>query len=94
MKPFEWDTGKNTLLRNLRGLDFNNIIKALGGDGLIDTVPHTNQKKYPGQKMYIVKIDNYCCVVPFIETQEKIFLKTVYFSRQATKKYLKQENNL
>ncbi len=90
MKPFEWNSDKNLWIKTLRGLNFEDVVKAINQDRLLDTIPHSNQKKYPGQKMYIIQINNYCCVVPFIETKEKIFLKTIYPSRLATKKYLKK----
>ncbi|MEA3305563.1 MAG: toxin, partial [Candidatus Omnitrophota bacterium] len=56
---------------------------------MLDIVPHPNQNKYPGQKMFILNIDNYAYLVPFIEKEEIIFLKTIVPSRKATKKYLK-----
>ena len=49
---------------------------------------HTNQKRYPGQKIYVVEINNYVYLVPFIETENEIFLKTIIPSRKATKNYL------
>jgi len=40
--------------------------------------------------MFIVEIRNYVYIVPFAEDKEKYFLKTIYPSREATKKYLKE----
>ena len=47
-------------------------------------------KKYPNQKVLIVKIKNYVYAVPYVINRKKgvIFLKTVYPSRVLTKKYL------
>ena len=90
MKPYDWNLDKNAFLQTLRGVSFDDIVKAISEEGLIDTIPHHNQKKYPGQKIYIVVINAYCWAVPFVETEEKIFLKTIYPSRKAAKKYLKK----
>ena len=49
---------------------------------------HPNSEKYPNQRMFIVNINEYAYLVPFVESQEEIFLKTVIPSRKATKKYI------
>jgi hypothetical protein len=50
---------------------------------------HPNQKKYQGQKIFVVQVENYVYLVPFVETESEIFLKTIIPSRKATRKYLK-----
>jgi hypothetical protein len=54
----------------------------------LDIVQHPNQEKYKGQKIFIINIDNYAYLVPFVESEQEIFLKTTIPSRKATKKYL------
>jgi uncharacterized DUF497 family protein len=90
MKLFEWDIDKNEKLKNERGISFEGVVFYIANDFILDIVPHPNQNKYPGQKMFIISIDNYAYLVPFIEKQEAIFLKTIIPSRKATKKYLKR----
>jgi hypothetical protein len=51
-------------------------------------VLHPNPDKYPHQKMFILEIEGYAYVVPFVEDNEKVFLKTAYKSRLATRTYL------
>lgn len=41
----------------------------------------------PNQKIYIVEMDGYAVIVPFVEDSRKIFLKTAFPSRNFTKKY-------
>ena len=41
------------------------------------------------QKMAIVEIDGYACLVPYVDDEEGVFLKTIIPSRKATKKYLR-----
>jgi len=40
------------------------------------------------QRVLIVNVNDYAFVVPFIESEDVVFLKTVIPSRRATKKYL------
>ena len=89
MKSFEWDDEKNEKLKNERGVSFEGVVFHIANNYILDIVPHPNQNKYPGQKVFIVNIDNYVYLVPFIEKEEIVFLKTIMPSRKATKKYLK-----
>ncbi|MDO8803082.1 MAG: toxin [Elusimicrobiota bacterium] len=90
MKPFEWNDGKNEKLKEERGISFEDILYYIEKGEILDLVPHPLQAKYPGQKMFIVAIENYAYLVPFIETEDSVFLKTIIPSRKATKKYLKR----
>lgn len=90
MKLFEWGDEKNERLKLDRGISFEEVVFYIANDFVLDVVPHPNQNKYPNQKIFIVDIDNYAYLVPFIENDEVIYLKTVIPSRKATKKYLKE----
>jgi len=39
----------------------------------------------------VIEIENYAYQVPFVETEQEIFLKTIIPSRKFTKKYLRAE---
>lgn len=56
---------------------------------LLDVLEHPNQEKYKGQKIFVVWIDDYIYLVPFVESDDEVFLKTIIPSRKATRKYLK-----
>ena len=71
-----------------RDISFEDVVEAISEGKVLDTFNHPNQKKYPGQKVYIVEIRNYAYFVAYVEDKEKIFLKTIYPSRDATRKYL------
>lgn len=88
MKPYRWNEEKNALLKIQRGISFEEVVVAIGDGKILDTLEHWNKIKHPNQRLYIVVIDNYACIIPFIETEEEIFLKTVIPSRKATKRYL------
>lgn len=89
MKLFEWDNAKNESLKSIRGVSFEEVVFYINNDFLLDIIPHPNPDKYPNQKIFIVNSDNYAYLVPFIETEESIILKTIIPSRKATKKYLR-----
>ncbi len=89
MKVFSWNDEKNALLKAGRQVSFEEIVFYIEMGCLLDVLEHPNQEKYKGQKVFVVQIDDYIYLVPFIETAEVIFLKTIIPSRKATKKYLK-----
>lgn len=93
MKYFDWSELKNATLVSGRGVSFYDIQAAIEEGNLLDIIPHPNQKQYPGQKILVVSIDNYVFLVPCIEDDEKIFLKTIYPSRKFTSKYLPGKEN-
>ena len=88
MKYYDWSEGKNKKLKEDRDISFEDILVALDQNKILDIIEHKNQKKYPNQRIYIIDIHNYAYLVPFVEDEEKIFLKTIIPDRKATKKYL------
>lgn len=88
MKYFDWDEDKNQKLKEEREISFQEVVDAINDNNLLANIKHPNQKKYPGQEMMIVKINNYAYVAPYVQTEEKVFFKTIYPSRAATRKYL------
>jgi hypothetical protein len=56
---------------------------------VLRVIDNPNQAKYAGQKMFIIKARDYAWLVPFVENEQGIFLKTIIPSRKATKEYLK-----
>jgi len=88
MKYFHWNEEKDAQLKRERGVSFSDIVAVMMGVGLLDVVPHPNPKKYPTQRMFVVQVADYVYLVPFVETEDGIFLKTIIPSRKATLKYL------
>lgn len=88
MKYFDWDVKKNEELKNEREVCFEDILVAIQNNQLLDILIHPNQKRYPKQKIMVINLNDYAFLVPFVEDEEKIFLKTIIPSRKATKKYL------
>ena len=88
MKQIVWDVDKNAQLHTDRGVCFEDVLLALAQGALLDRLEHPNQEKYPGQRIMVVAIDQYAYLVPYVETDDYLFLKTIIPSRKATKKYL------
>ena len=88
MKYYDWNDEKNELFKKLRGVSFEQVVLAIVSGDLIDRIKHPNPDKYPNQKIFIVKIDNYTYSVPYVEDDKKIFLKTIIPNSKETKKYL------
>lgn len=88
MKYFDWNEHKNNLLKRTRKISFEEIILYISKGNLLEVIEHPNKTKYPNQKMFTVVIRDYVYIVPFVEDDKKYFLKTIYPSRTATKKYL------
>lgn len=88
MKIYYWDIDKNDLLKREREISFEDILLYIEKGNVLAIIKHPNENKYPGQKMYIIEINEYAYLVPFVETENEIFLKTIIPSRKATKKYL------
>ncbi|MFH1289060.1 MAG: hypothetical protein ABII25_10280 [bacterium] len=55
---------------------------------MIEIVDHPNRVKYPHQKMLVVNVKDYVHLVPFVQKDDEMFLKTIIPSRKATNKYL------
>ncbi|MBI1939864.1 MAG: DUF4258 domain-containing protein [Ignavibacteriales bacterium] len=91
MKYFAWDEEKNNLLKETRNISFEEIVLSLSNNKLLEVVEHPNKQKYPNQRIFIVEVRDYVYIVPFVEDGEKYFLKTIYPSREAAKKYLNKE---
>ena len=90
MKNFNWNSEKNNILINERNISFEEIIIAINENKIINVYEHPNQNKYPNQKIYEIKLYDYIYLVPFIEDEKEIFLKTIIPSRKATKKYVNE----
>lgn len=93
MKYYTWHTGKNELLKKDRKISFEEVVFCIENGGILDVADNPNQEKYKGQRMFIVNMGNYAYLVPFIEKEQEVILKTIIPSRKATKKYLRGNSN-
>jgi len=92
MDYYKWDNQKNEKLKVERGISFQQIVMHIERGDVLDLVAHPNQKKYPGQLIIVVEINEYAYLVPFVESSEGKFLKTIIPSRKATRHFLGGKN--
>jgi len=88
VKTFDWSPEKNQQLITERSVSFEDAIFYLMNDGLLDDIEHPDPARYPNQRILIIDFAGYAYLVPYVETDEVIFLKTIIPSRKATRKYL------
>jgi len=88
MKLYDWNDEKNEWLRQERGIIFEDAVFHLNHGGLLDTIENPNQSQYPRQRIFIIDVEGYAFLVPFVEDEDTIFLKTIIPSRKMTKLYL------
>jgi uncharacterized DUF497 family protein len=87
MKYFDWNDDKNEMLKKTRRVSFEQVELAIASGDLVDRIKHHDPVRYPNQKVFLVRIEDYIYSVPFVENKERIFLKTIIPNRKATKKY-------
>ena len=92
MPYFLWNNAKNQKLKAQRGISFEDIVYYIQARELLDEVEHPNQEKYPGQRILTVNVLGYVHLIPFIDSEDGYFLKTIIPSRQATKHFFGEQN--
>jgi len=88
MKYFSWNVEKDEKLRRERGVGFEEVVFHVERGDVLDILEYPNRERYPSQRIMIVNVNDYALIVPFIETEAVIFLKTIIPSRKATERYL------
>lgn len=88
MKAVAWDSEKNEWLKAARGVSFDQLLLKIASGDVLATIQHSGKKKFAHQRIFIVEFNGYAYLVPFVESETEIFLKTIFPSRKATKKYL------
>jgi len=92
MTNFRWSPAKNNWLRRVRGITFERIVAAIETGGLLDVLAHPDQDRYPGQRLLVVRLQQYVGLVPMVESADGLFLKTAFPSRKATRQYLEADD--
>ena len=91
MKPFDWNEEKNNWLKRERDVSFEQVVLGIENGKLLDVIRHPNQTKYKGQRVYVIEIEGYAYMVPYVEDDDVIFLKTIFPSRKYTNMYLRKD---
>lgn len=86
---YAFDPEKNAwLTRSARG-QLEPIIALIEGGKLIHVLERPDKERYPNQLLYEVDVDGYVYIVPVIKDGRRLFLKTIFPSRKATRKRTK-----
>ncbi|MFT5208048.1 MAG: hypothetical protein ACI9CF_001812 [Candidatus Omnitrophota bacterium] len=86
MLTYRWDPKKNEKLLAERDISFDEIIERINAGYLLDIIP--GAKDYKHQNQLIVNVEQYVYIIPFVRSNDEIFLKTIIPSRKLTKIYL------
>ncbi len=92
-KIIRWDLKKSAWLKantERGGIGFEECVVLIEAGQILDSIDNPGSN-HPDQKVFVLEIDNYVYLVPYIETDEEIFLKTLYPSRKHTAIYLGEE---
>ena len=92
MKSINWNTGKSVALKSSRGICFEDVVFFIERGDILDDYLHPNQKDYPGQRIMVINIVNYAYLIPYVENEEELFLKTIIPSRKATQRYIGEKS--
>ncbi len=84
MKIICYNNEKREILLKERWIDLYIIADMINNWNILDDLPHPKRKN---QKIFIINYDWYPCEVPYVETDNKIFLKTAFFDRKLKKFY-------
>jgi hypothetical protein len=92
MKIINWNIEKRSALNASRGICFEDVVFYIERGDILDDYLHPNQQTYPGQRIMVIRIANYAYLIPYVEDEEELFLKTIIPSRKATQRYLGDEH--
>jgi hypothetical protein len=90
MKYYSWSPEKNEILKKERHISFEEIVFHIENGDEVDIFDHPNQERYPNQKISVVVVEGYAYLVPYVESETEVFLKTIIPSRKATRRYLRE----
>lgn len=86
---FNWGKEKNEKLKEQRDISFEEIVNAIKNGKLLDIVQNSSSN-FQNQECLVVDIYGYVWLVPYVQNEKEIFLKTAFPSRKYQKIYLKK----
>src|SRR6266536_1424394 len=93
VKYFDWDDAKNAKLRTERGIGFEEIVFHIERGDVLDILEHPNPERYGRQRIFVVRREDSVYLVPLVEDEHTVFMKTIISSRKATKEHLGKESD-
>jgi hypothetical protein len=71
-----------------RGISPEEIVFHIESGDVLDLLEHPNRDRYHNQRVFVVNVEGYAYLIPFVENEQEVFLKTIIPSRKATRDYL------
>jgi hypothetical protein len=93
VKFFDWDDAKKQSSGRSAASGSEDVVFHMERGDLLDILEHPNPSRYAGQRIFVVRREDYVYLVPFVEDEHSVFLKTIIPSRKATKQYLGEESD-
>jgi len=84
MSYLSWNLEKNRRLKRERGMSFEEIARLIEAGNILGVEENPG---HPDGTIYILEMEGYAVVVPFVGIDDQIFLETAFPSRKYTKKY-------
>ena len=80
------------ILKKSRGICFEDVVFYIERGDILADYLHPNQQEYPEQRIMVIAFNNYAYLVPYVENEEELFLKTIIPSRKATQRYFGEKH--
>jgi uncharacterized DUF497 family protein len=77
VKYFAWDDAKNAKLKADRGVGFEDVVFHIERGHLLDILERGNPSRYADQRIFVVRREDHVYLVPFVEDDHTVFLKTI-----------------
>ena len=81
------DPEKNLRLQIHRGISFEEAFEEIRMWRVLDIIKNPKSHIYDSKEMFVISLYDYPHVVPFVQTDDEIILKTIYPDRMLKKKY-------
>jgi hypothetical protein len=93
VKFFDWDDAKNAKLKAERGIGFEEIVFHIERGAVLDVLETPTPRPLRQPAHFVVRRESYVYLVPFVEDEHSVFLKTIIPSRKAARQYLGEETD-
>ena len=89
---YKWDEEKNNILKETRNISFFEIVTAIENRQALEIIDNPISN-HINQKCFVIELNNYIYLVPFVKNENEIFLKTIFPSRKHKKHYLNKKES-
>ena len=83
-----WSPSKDAEIRGIEnrgGIGLAECAAAIEDGRILDELPHPSRAN---QRIFVLEINNYAYVVPYVKDGNSVFLKTMFPSRKHASRYL------